>query len=123
MLAALCGPNIGENNLELDAFIKETLIQISNGIQQANEALAPDRVSKDGKELPKLYLLSPGNLKDQGNGVHFDVAITSRMEDEGKGGAKVKLAIVEADLGGKIKTSEQAVSRIQFSVKVNQYHG
>ena len=109
--------------MELDAFIKETLVQISSGIEQANQELAPGRVKEDGTPLPKLYLLPPGALKEQGNGVHFDVAITSRMEDEGKGGAKVKLAVVEADLGGKIKTSEQAVSRIQFSVKVNQYHG
>lgn len=109
--------------MELDAFIKEALVQISNGIQSANEELAPNRKKDDGTDLPKLYLLSPGKSQDQGNGIHFDVAITSRMEDEGKGGAKVKLAVVEADLGGKIKTAEEAVSRIQFSVSVNQWHG
>ncbi|WP_281051529.1 hypothetical protein [Thauera sp. GDN1] len=109
--------------MELDAFIKEALVQISNGIQSANEVLAPSREKDDGTELPKLYLLSPGKKQEQGNGVHFDVAITSQMESEGKGGTKVKLAVVEVDLGGKLATSEQAVSRIQFSVTVNQWHG
>ena len=57
--------------MELESFIKESLVQISNGIQQA----------------------------------------------------KVKIAVVEAGIGGKIKTSEQAISRIQFSVNVNQWYG
>lgn len=109
--------------MELDAFIKETLVQISNGIQSANAELAPQRKKNDGTDLPKLYLLSPGQIQEQGNGVHFDVAITTRTEDEGKGSAKVKLAVVEAELGGKLKASEQAVSRIQFSINVNQWHG
>ncbi|EHA1127954.1 MULTISPECIES: hypothetical protein [Vibrio] len=109
--------------MELDAFIKETLVQISNGIQQANEELEPKRKSEDGTDLPKLYLLSPGRNQEQGNGVHFDVAVTSSAEDAGNGGVKVKLAVVQADLGGKIKTSETSVSRIQFSVNVNQWHG
>ena len=109
--------------MELEAFIKETLVQISNGIQGANEQLAPQRKKEDGTELPKLYLLAPGRKQDQGNGVHFDVAITSRSEDAGKSGVKVKLVVVEVDLGGKIKTAEQAMSRIQFSVTVNQWHG
>jgi len=109
--------------VELDTFIKEALVQISNGIQSANEALAPVRKKPDGTDLPKLYLLAPGTRQEQGHGIHFDVAITSSMADEGKGGAKVKLAVVEVDLGGNLKTAEQAVSRIQFSVNVNQWHG
>lgn len=75
------------------------------------------------KSSPKHFLLSPGRKQEQGNGVHFDVAITSTVENEGKGGAKVRLSVVEADLGGKVKSSEQAVSRIQFSVTVGQWHG
>ena len=109
--------------MELDAFIKETLVQISNGIQSANEQLSPSRVKEDGTELPKLFLLSPGRKQEQGNGVHFDVAITTQTVDEGKGGAKVKLAVFEADLSGKLKSSDQTVSRIQFSVNVAQWHG
>lgn len=109
--------------MELDTFIKEALVQISRGIQSANEELAPDRKKEDGTDLPKLYLLAPGAKQEQGHGVHFDVAITSSTSDEEKGGAKVKLAVVEVDLGGNLKTEEKAVSRIQFSVNVNQWHG
>ena len=109
--------------MELEDFIKETLVQISNGIQNANEKLKPSRVKEDGSELPKLFLLSPGTKQEQGHGIHFDVAITTQTTDEGKGGVKVKLAVFEADLGGKLQSSDQTVSRIQFSVNVNQWHG
>ena len=109
--------------MELDAFIKETLVQISNGIKEANEHLAPSRKKEDGTELPKLFLLSPGKKQEMGSGVHFDVAVTTQTIDEGQGGAKVRLAVFEADLGGKLKSSEQAVSRIHFSVNVDQWHG
>ena len=109
--------------MELDAFIKETLVQISNGIKDANDQLAPSRKKEDGTDLPKLFSLSPGKKQDLGSGVHLDIAITTQTVDEGKGGAKVRLAVFEADLGGKLKSSEQAVSRIQFTVNVNQWHG
>lgn len=109
--------------MELDTFIEETLLQISKGIQSANEQLAPTRKKADGTDLPKLYLLAAGRKSEQGSGIHFDVAITSRTEGEGKSGGKIKLAVVEADLGGKIKQTAQAISRIQFSVTVNQWLG
>lgn len=109
--------------MELDIFLKEALVQISRGIQIANEELSPTRKKPDGTELPKLYLLAPGTKQEQGHGIHFDVAITSSTTDEGNGGVKVKLAVVEVDIGGKLKSSEKAVSRIQFSVNVNQWHG
>ncbi|MCF6255270.1 MAG: hypothetical protein L3J98_04860 [Gammaproteobacteria bacterium] len=109
--------------MELEIFIKETLVQVSNGIKSANEDLAPERKKEDGTNLPKLFLLSPGKNQDLGSGIHFDVAVTTKTNDEGGGGAKVKLAIFEADLGGKLKSSGQAVSRIQFSINVNQWHG
>ncbi len=109
--------------MELDAFIKEALTQISRGIEQANEVLEPERKKPDGTPLPKLFLLSPGKDKSQGNGVHFDIAITTQTEDKGSGGAKVRLAVVEAEMGGKISTTQQHVSRINFTVTVGQWHG
>jgi hypothetical protein len=109
--------------VELDSFIKETLTQISRGVRLANEELDKDRKSLDGKELPKIFLLRPGSQQERGAGVAFDVAVTTHTEDSGNGGARVKLAVVEANIGGKISTSQQNVSRIQFAINVVQWHG
>lgn len=79
--------------MDLENFIKETLIQISKGVTAANDQLAPTRKKQDGTDLPKLFLLPPGNRQDQGHGVHFDVAITTQTTDGGSGRAKVRLAV------------------------------
>ena len=71
----------------------------------------------------RSYFYSLQEKARDGSGVHFDVAVTTQTIDEGQGGAKVRLAVFEADLGGKLKSSEQAVSRIHFSVNVDQWHG
>lgn len=109
--------------MELDSFIKETLIQISRGVRLANAEVDKDRISPDGEELPKVFLLRPGSQQERGAGVAFDVAVTTQTENSGKGGAKVKLSVVEADLGGKATASQQNVSRIQFTINVAQWHG
>ncbi|MCF8037897.1 MAG: hypothetical protein K9K79_01140 [Desulfohalobiaceae bacterium] len=109
--------------MDLENFIKETLVQISKGVSAANEQLTLKRKKEDGTELPKLFLLPPGSKKEQGHGVHFDVAITIKSAENGSGGVKVRLAVVDAELGGKLDSSHESVSRIQFSVNINQWHG
>jgi hypothetical protein len=109
--------------MDLENFIKETLVQISRGVSSANEHIAPERKKEDGTDLPKLFLLPPGNRQDQGHGVHFDVAVTTQTTDEGGGGLKMRLAVVDADLGGKLTSAHESVSRIQFSVNISNWHG
>lgn len=109
--------------MDLENFIKETLMQISKGVCSENNALAAKRIKKDGTDLPKLFLLPPGTKQDQGHGVHFDVAITAQTSDEGSGGFKMRLAVVDANLGGKLTSAQESVSRVQFSVNINQWHG
>lgn len=70
-----------------------------------------------------LFLLPPGGDKDQSHGVHFDVAVTTKSFDEGSGGLKMRLAVVDADLGGKLTSAKEAVSRVQFSININQWRG
>ena len=109
--------------MELDSFIKEALIQISNGVKMANSEIDKEREAKDGGELPKVFLLRPGSKQERGAGVAFDIAVTTRTDDIGKGGAKVRLAVVEADIGGKVASSHENISRIQFTVMIGQWHG
>jgi hypothetical protein len=39
------------------------MVQISNGVQSANETLAPERKKYDGTPLPKIYLLAAAMSK------------------------------------------------------------
>jgi len=108
--------------LDLQEFIKETLVQISRGVSLANDELSPKRIKADGSPLPKLFVLRPGG-QDSHAGVLFDVAITTQTDSSTKGGGKIKLAVFEADLAGKEVSSNTHVSRVSFSVNVNQWHG
>lgn len=110
--------------MDLENFIKETLVQISKGVSLANDELSPLRKKEDGTDLPKLFLLPPGTRQEQGHGIHFDVAITTKASDDGGGGGiKVRLAVVDASFDGKLSSAFESISRIQFSVNINQWHG
>lgn len=92
--------------MELQEFITTTLIEIKEGVREANP---------DGD---RCFFMRPKEEKDAG--IDFDVAVTVRKEDKKSRGGKVggKIVVVELGLGGELssKTSEVATSRIKFSV-------
>lgn len=106
--------------MNLENFIKHTLVEILNGIKTANNEIVGDNPTPETK---KPFLLCPGSSSEHGSGIDFDVAITAKSEGKGKAGAKVRLAVVEAELGGDGGIFRESVSRVKFKVMVNQYHG
>jgi hypothetical protein len=46
------------------------------------------------------------------------MAVTAETSKEGSGGAKVRIAVVDANIGGKLDAKNTQVSRIQFSVPI-----
>lgn len=103
--------------MELDIFIKESLLQIVNEIHQANAEIEKELSVKNP------FLLEPGSQKEHDQGIKFDVAVTSHTVQSTDGKAKFKLAIFEAGLGGDDKVMNQSVSRIQFKVNIKHYLG
>ena len=107
--------------MELDKFIAQSLTQILQGLREANKT---EILTKENPtEASKPFLLKHGSAKEVGSGIEFDIAVTTKTEGGGSGKAKVKLAVIEADLGGTGSVSKEAVSRIKFTVHVNQWRG
>ena len=106
--------------MNLDKFVSETLLEISQGIRDANAQL---KVEKEKPDSPNVFFLKPGGRQELGTGLEFDVAVTTRTEGKGQAGAKVKLAVVEAELGGGGGATKEQVSRIKFTVYVGQWVG
>jgi hypothetical protein len=50
--------------------------------------------------------------------MQFDVAVTAERGKTGGGSAGIRIAVVEAKLGGQADTKDTTVSRIRFSVPV-----
>lgn len=105
--------------MELKDFIKDTIKAIAEATTELQDELGPQGIlvnpPTNGQdqtvfvEGDKRFYHRP--VKD----VEFDVALTVEKSGSGSVGAKVKIAILEANLGGEMAGSSQQVSRLKFS--------
>lgn len=95
--------------MELKEFIKETIVQISEGI-------------RDGQKYIEEKEYGEGISDEKGKEINFDVAVTSEVENNTGIGGKISVASVFS-LGADGNKTEKDVnlSRIQFRLflKVN----
>lgn len=112
--------------LDLQTFISNSLVQIMEGCQDAQNKLRQSHA----RICPRVdvpYLDGGGAsqhaLGDTGTGrlvqtIDFDVAVTAADEKETKGGIGVITAIVSAGTSGRSEASHETISRLKFSIPV-----
>lgn len=110
-----------EEHMELQEFITDTLLEISNGLRQANNISLGEKATDPNAS--RTFFLRPGTNTENGAGIEFDVAVTTTKSGEGKTGATLKLSVVEAELGGSGGISKECISRINFTINVGQWVG
>lgn len=106
--------------MELKDFIKDTIRAIAEATTELQDELSPKGILLNPPtnghdqtifvEGDKRYHHRP--VKE----VEFDVALTVGKTGSGSAAAKVKIAILEANVGGELSGSSQQVSRLKFSV-------
>jgi hypothetical protein len=99
--------------MDLNNFIHKVLINIKQGIADANKEIA----EKNNKQTePSQFVINGGASKV----ISFDVAVTTMNEIEKTGDGSIK--VFSVSLGGSKNTSElqQTVSRIKFEVQISQ---
>ena len=111
--------------MDLREFIRESLVQISLGIQEANKALKdtdsvvnPSSVQTNSMEA-KAYGRIDERVKDKGSLVHliaFDVALHAESGTETGAGLKLSIASIGIGANGKTNDSESTESRIRFEI-------
>jgi hypothetical protein len=109
--------------MELQEFIKNTLVSIKNGVHDANLELAKQEGKILGQDFAALFVMEPHN-REKGQGyITFDVAVTVSQESKKSGGGGLKIAV--ASLGGEVGNveSQEHVSRIKFHIIPHQYIG
>lgn len=97
--------------MDLEDFVKNTLVSITRGVHSANDEL----LKNSDKEKRKQFSLVP--YKDKEHGViSFDVAVVVSKEAKKSGKGDFKVAIFNA--GGKKSNSdmEEKVSHIRFNI-------
>ena len=109
--------------MDLKDFIKETLIQIAKGINEANESLSAINSQANPKDLTiserkHIYgLIKSEKNKDRPvHLVEFDVAVHATKDSETKGGIGIVVATIALGTQGKSAASQASESRIKFSV-------
>src|SRR5262245_22767897 len=101
--------------MNLREFVRDALVEISQGVVEANGAL--DAYKADDRPL---YLLKASGAGEE-RIVMFDVAVTSFASEGGEGGGGLRIAgVLQVGAKGETSSSEQQVSRIKFAVVRNQ---
>ena len=90
--------------MEIKDFVKKTLLEISNAIDETNEEFGSVRRFE---------------LGDKKGLVEFDLAVEAKRGGSQKAGGGLKVAVLNATAGGEKNFSENRVSRIKFIVKDN----
>ena len=95
--------------MDLQQFIKQTLVSIKHGVADANKEL-------DGKAAGRpsyaIYSRNDGE-------VVFDVAVTVSAATKKNKEGSLKVAVVTLGADKNDASAEQTVSRIKFAVKVD----
>lgn len=102
--------------MELEEFIKNTLINIAHGLGHANLELAKAEGKTIGVDTTPKFMMNPTWGSREGNLISFDVAVTVSHENNKTGGGGIRIAV--ASLGGAIEnaSTQQHMSRIKFSM-------
>lgn len=106
--------------MDLKEFTKETLLQIVQGVNEANEILTENNayVTRDIEKSSTGHSF----VDRQGRYTHainidFDVAVTATETDEKKGGGGIKVVqFFQAGLETSKSVENQSVSRIKYSI-------
>jgi len=109
--------------VELKQFITETLVQISDGIQEAQKQLkergSEAIVNTNMTETDVGHLVTGGRRRPVEH-VEFDVAILANEGTETKAGVGITVAsLLKLDAGGKSSQTSGRESRIKFKVPIS----
>ena len=99
--------------MDLDEFVKQSLLDVVKGLRAANDEVAGGPVRERGKFTFQLdsrpQSVGPGTI-------HFDIAVTTREAASSGGKLGARIAVFEASMGGTDGKSTERASPLKFSV-------
>ena len=116
--------------MDLKDFVKESLVQISKGISEANVELAgtgsminplhvsinTDKSQAYGRTGKPAY--DPDGSTRVVEKVDFDVAVVAEAGEQKKAGIKLSIASIGLGADGQSNTKDKSESRIKFTIPV-----
>ena len=113
--------------MELKDFVKETLVQISQGIEEANIELNDSKAMVNPlnisghTENAQTYARTKAPSESSPNKrlvqpVSFDVAVVAEVGEKGEAGAKLSIASIGIGAKGSTESTNRSESRINFII-------
>lgn len=108
--------------MELEEFIKQSLVQIVNAIVEAQREVSgkgasvnPSGLRLKQEQVKGHSVTNDGNVTQH---IEFDVAVTSTEGTGSKGGIGVVAGVFALGTQGQSSESMQAVSRLKFTIPI-----
>lgn len=96
--------------MQIDEYVREVLVQICSGVQEAME-----QVRGCGSRInPTFGSVSSANKTT----VQFDIGVETESSSKGGGKAKISVAGIGGQIGKELATTSTSSNRVQFSVGV-----
>lgn len=109
--------------MKLEDFVTDTIKQIINGVKNAQEyakenggKVNPSNINLVGKGDVMTYWDNYNSIA--GQGIEFDISVTTHDEGQTEGKAGVFVAFLKAGVSGKESTENIATNRIKFTIPV-----
>ena len=104
--------------MDIKDFVENTLLQIVQGVNSANEKLKDTGAIVSSKNVIPLregttYNTSTGDLV---NLIEFNIAVTVNEKDTANGGMGIKIAGINIGGGLQSELANQSISKIKFSI-------
>jgi hypothetical protein len=110
--------------MQLDEFVRETILQIIQGVKQAQEQSDRNRLGALVSPFVTRSEGTPGGMLCAGDRgamqvVEFDIAIAVTKGNKAKGGAGLVIGPLVLGARGASEAQASTVSRVKFSVPVS----
>lgn len=97
--------------MELKEFVKQSLIEICEGIKEAQQYIAENKVA--------AYVNHPNYASTRPGSVEFDIAVTVVSSDKNDASGKLTIVgVFKAGGGIESSTENSSVSRLKFDIPV-----
>ncbi len=113
--------------MELKDFIKQSIIEISEAVQESNEYFIGNNINAfvnpeniyESSNDKRAYTMPESNSETRYiENIDFDVAVTTSGEISGEAKAGIKIASLQLGGGGSVTDTQQNISRMKFTVPV-----
>ena len=106
--------------MDLKEFTKQALVQISEGIKEANETMSKDGafvVSSNAENISnRMWARDANGNAHVSIDIDFDIAVTAANEADSKAGLLAVVSLLNIGASSEDKVSHQEISRIKFTL-------